>query len=283
MTIATSPAPSLVRDPRIPSNLAGITSVRIKCDTTAVLVPGFSENKIKRAIKSLLDDFNVAVDPKSFSTLIISAETEPRPSHKSVVYAVEVSLREPVYLIRNGKMSVTGRADVWRHQAVTGFVTIPFDEELLGKALSREVLRQVNVFINDVATQIPRHEIPTVPPRDPVKDPTDAKFLKIKQRLEELLRPLAVGNDGSVTIDKFEVSGNQVSFHAIIRHRQVHTVHVPAIGDKTVVLWDLSTGVEGDFDITNPASLKSIKIEIPTIAGGGTRTISLKDLEELFT
>ena len=273
---------SLLRDPRTPANLVGLQSLSVKVDTSELSIPGVSVHRIKKRAKELLEEEGLKIDNKSSTRLTISLATEMRDNQRTVVYAVQVELRESVTLARENDSAVIGEAGTWRHQATTGVLFPPFNFDALAKGLSHEALRQVESFASDLAEG--NSEEPDVPndDEDPSTDPTpiDPNVEKIRRKLEELLKRLGVGDDCSASVEKFEVSGTTISFRATITHRKKNPAR--PLGGK--YLYSVDTSVEGNLDITSPATLANAKActKLPPILGRHEVCIPLKDLASVL-
>lgn len=272
----------IVDDPRIPANLRGLNSVAITCQSRLVSIPGFSAQRLKKNAREALEDEGLKVDQKAKSHLVISVAVETRVHPQSMVYAVEVALREPVALPRDSDKAMKGTVDSWRHQTITGIVVPPIDLELFGKSLSQEAFRQVEVFLDDWCSEAKPEssETETEPEAEEPPQPLSDDLAKVKAALEEVLSHLGVGNASKVSIDRFDVSGTKVDFEATITHREKNPA--APIGGK--YLYSVTTKAKGNFDIADPATIKDQKVcvQLPKVVGGGERCFSLDGILDVL-
>jgi hypothetical protein len=273
---------SLLRDPRVPKNLVGLQSLAIKIDTSEVSIPGISAHKIKKRTKELVEEEGLTVDNKSSSRLVVSIATEQRESQSVIVYAVQIELRENVALSRNGDATVTGDADTWRHQSTTGVAFAPFNLELMASGLIQEALRQVENFVGDWVEGNTSKVDPKTDDQEETpatEEPTDERMKKIKQKLEELMKGLGIGDDCVSSIEKFDVIGTEVSFEVTVTHRKKNPL--APLGGK--YLYSIETTAKGNFDIASPASLKDAKVctKLPPALGSQEVCVPLKDLASI--
>src|SRR5664279_6379758 len=120
---------TVVQDPRTPANLNRLTTLSIRCDVGSVAFLGVSPVKLKKAVRAQLEDEGLAFDNVSKSRLVVGIAVEARDVGRHVVYAVEVTLREPVALPRAGAPVQAGEVDTWRHQTITGILFTPYNAE----------------------------------------------------------------------------------------------------------------------------------------------------------
>lgn len=283
-------SPAIVQDPRVSSNLNGVTAVAIVCDPAAGRIPGFSIARLKKRVKELLTEEGLAVERRAASTLVISAAVEARPIEQCLIYGVEVALREQVGLPRAADDLQTGIADTWRHQCMSGVIFPPYSLKELGKALRDEALRQTVVFLQDWS-RMQGENVDGDDRGGPGPDeeeapsstrPSDARLARVREVLGKLLARLAVGDAGKAEITRFEPDGTKVRFEAAVIHRARNRLPFN-IGGK--YLYSVTTEAQGEFDVADPTSVRSLKVcvKLPPVVGGGKRCVSAGDLEELVS
>lgn len=96
-----------------------------------------------------------------------------------------------------------------------------------------------------------------------VKDLRNTPFA---QPVHDFFEHLAQGNEGSATINKLELDGTTLSFDVSIRHRQTTKVHIPFDGDRTIVVYDVTSRCSGSLDLKNP-SPNDVNLSIDTPVG----------------
>ncbi|PGM06395.1 hypothetical protein [Bacillus thuringiensis] len=96
----------------------------------------------------------------------------------------------------------------------------------------------------------------------------------VREALDKFFDGTVSGNEGHADVDRLVINGTHIEFKVKIVHK-----HVIKVFDKKITVYNLTTDVEGDFDVTNPAPDKlSYTIQIP----GGSISVSLLDVVQLL-
>lgn len=280
---------TVVQDPRTPANLVRLTTVSVRCDVASVAFLGISPIKLKKTIQPLLEDEGLTFDNTSKSRLVVGIAVEQRDVAKHVVYAVEVTLREPVALPRPGAPLQMGEVDTWRHQTITGILFTPYDADQLAKALVGETIRQVGVFLEDWADV--NNVAPTLEDAEsivlsgamlpPANEDWYSKTQKVELTLKSLLNQLVYDAPSAVTLDKFEVKGTKVKFQATV----TNVPHpAPAGGGVAVAVVPVVTVIAQSFDMADPTSVTGVTLTaaLPPGLAQASTSVSLAPLAALF-
>jgi len=281
-------------NPAIKGNLRGLTGVSVEVQAELLQLPSLygtlDPAKLQEQFEARIKQAGLQVSNDESATFVVSLAADVRhiPSLGGVaaIYAVDTTLRELLPLPRAGDdpdNSTEGRlVDTWRQKESTGILLPKTSLNQAAALLTGECRRLVDSFLIAWQTDEPnggRKKSTEQPPVEPPPPPTDPLFQKLRQELERLLGRLAQGNDGSVSIEKFEVNGTKVAFKARIRHRQV----VEFLGKKTT-LYSVTTHASGNFDVSDPTSFDGkVCVSKPQWAGGGDICSSLSELKGALT
>ncbi len=277
-------------NPTIKGNLRGLARVAVEVQAELLQLPvlygKLDPAQLQQQVESRIKQAGLQVSDDEAATLVISLAADVRRiaalGGVAALYAVDTTLRELLPLPRAGddpENSSEGRlVDVWRQKESTGILLPRTSVDQAAALLVGEVRRLVDGFLAAWQLDEPngaRRKSPEELPEDPPPPPADPLFQKVRQELERLLGRLAQGNEGSATIERFDVSGTKVTFKARVRHRHV----VKLLGKKTVV-YSVVTHASGSFDVSNPASLDTkVCVNKPEWIGGGEICISLGELK----
>jgi hypothetical protein len=100
---------------------------------------------------------------------------------------------------------------------------------------------------------------------------------KVASTLEQILAPLAVGNEGKVSVQITQTGPLSLHFKATIRQRQNP-------GSPFPPLYDSTESAEGDLDATNPQSIKDAKVcvPLPAVLGGGNACVTIEEIATIL-
>jgi hypothetical protein len=286
MTLFTN---NLAINPVIKGNLRGLAGLAVDVQAELLQLPSLygqlDPGKLQKQFESRLKQAGLIVSRDEPATLVVSLAADVRQvpylGGVAALYAIDATLREVVPLTRMGDDSSNPGAgaivDTWRQKESTGILLPRTPLQQASSLLIGECRRLVEGFISAWQADQPGgppERAAEPPPVDPPAESADPKLQKIRQELERLLRPLALGNDGSVALEKFDVVGTKVSFKARIRHKQV----AKAFGVESTVV-QMTTHASGEFDVADPTTM-NIKacVNKPPYFGGGEICVSLGDL-----
>jgi hypothetical protein len=277
-------------NPAIKGNLRGLKAVSVEVQTELLQLPTLygklDPAKLQEQFEARIKQAGLRVNDDEAATLVVSLAADvrhiPYLGGAAALYAVDTTLRELLPLPRAGDdpdNSNEGRlVDTWRQKESTGILLPKTSLNQAAALLTGECRRLVDGFLTAWQTDEPTgaRKKPTEPPEvDPPPPPADPLLQKLRQELERILGRLAQGNDGSASIEKFEVNGTKVAFKARIRHRQV----VEFLGKKTI-LYSVTTHADGAFDAADPSSFDGkVCVDKPQWAGGGEICASLSELK----
>jgi hypothetical protein len=264
-------------NPSIPGNLRGLSEIGLEIQTELSQLPSLysrlNSRSLREETESRLTQGGLKIRNDAPAKFILSIATQLTLRGATALYAIDSSLREAVYLPRTGddpgNSSDFRWVDTWRHKESSGIflpqTSVRNASDLLRGECYRHTDNFVNAWLRDQDNRVPPPPYtPPEPPAPPAEPETDT-LKRVKLALEAALNGLALGNKGSASLDKFDVTGSKVDFKARVRHRQVNNTPL-----GKVTLYDVTTHAEGSFDITVPASLKfQVCVDKPSIAGGG--------------
>ncbi|WP_428308068.1 hypothetical protein [Lacipirellula sp.] len=289
----TLPSNNLAINPVIKGNLRGLAGLAVEVQAELLQLPALygqlDPGKLQKQFESRLTQAGLSVSRDEPATLVVSLAADVRQiaylGGVAALYAVDTTLREVVPLPRvgNDPNNSSGGAivDTWRQKELTGILLPRTSLQQASSLLIGECRRLVDGFIGawqaDQSDGPPQKQTEDPPIKRP-DDPTDPKLQKIRQELERLLQPLAQGNEGSVSLEKFDVDGTKVSFKARIRHK-----HVIKVLTQKVTAYAMTTHASGEFDVADPKSLNvQACVDKPEVLGGGKLCVSLGDLVKLI-
>ena len=280
-------------NPAIKGNLRGLKAVSVEVQAELLQLPSLygklDPAKLQEQFEARVKQAGLQVSDDEAATLVVSLAADVRQipylGGVAALYAVDTTLRELLPLPRAGDdpdNSNEGRlVDTWRQKESTGILLPKTSLNQAAALLTGECRRLVDGFLTAWQTDEPTgaRKKPAEPPEiDPPPPPADPLLQKLRQELERILGRLAQGNDGSASIEKFEVNGTKVAFKARIRHRQV----VEFLGKKTI-LYSVTTHASGSFDAADPSSFDGkVCVNKPQWAGGGEICTSLSELKEVL-
>jgi hypothetical protein len=278
-------------NPIIPGNLQGLAAVRVEYQFDLAAVPllftQFSAKRLAEQVDERLARAGLKKNEKSNAALTVAIAVQPSVIMQlgglSALYAVEVALRELVLLPRTSdevsNKKIVRPVDSWRHKVTTGILLPSTSYTDSAALLFAAAIQQVEQLL--LAWQADQAFVPTRPPGPPreepsphVPTPADQRLLRIKEALEKCLSKLAQGNEGSATLEQFEVVDTTLKFRAKVRHR-----HVIGHFFGEVVAYDVTTRAKGSFGIgANLPLTGKICVEKPAVLGGGEACFDLIDL-----
>ena len=104
--------------------------------------------------------------------------------------------------------------------------------------------------------------------------PIDLKESVVASIIKQHFDSIAQGNKGSASVEKLTIEGTKVSFRVQIRHW--HVWDAWPIGRTT--MYDVTTPVQGEFDIANPITYKDIQACVDVGFGIGRVCASLEEI-----
>jgi hypothetical protein len=144
--------PTILRDSRLPDNLKGLAAISLACQIDAQGISGMSEARLAAAARQLIEQRGLALSSSNAPVLTVGISTELRSAPLSLVYGVEVVLREQAGVSRASGVLSQHIVETWRHQTMSGVLFAPVVEDNAREMLGQEALRQVTVFLDDWAT-----------------------------------------------------------------------------------------------------------------------------------
>ena len=145
--------------PRLVDNLKGLRAVRVEATIDLGAIQGVSSEQLRRnAVRRITETLETnRIDVKSgddLPTMRLSSSLRlyesTVPNSLVFVYAIELSLREPVAVARIGPQKT--QADTWRHQPTLNSHLVKLDESDDASFVTRELKNQLSAFIADWQT-----------------------------------------------------------------------------------------------------------------------------------
>ncbi len=103
----------------------------------------------------------------------------------------------------------------------------------------------------------------------------DLRNTEVAQKIESYFDAIAQGNKGDATIEMLEQDGFIIRYRIQIRHHHVWDSFV-----KRLTMYDITTPVQGEFDLKNPASFVDQQACVDVGLGIGRVCVSLQELAE---
>ena len=91
--------------------------------------------------------------------------------------------------------------------------------------------------------------------------------------IKQYFDSIAQGNKGSSKVEELTIDGSVVRFRVQIRHWHIWD---GVFGDVT--MYDITTPVQGDFDVMNPMTYKDINVCVDVGLGIGRVCVSLEQI-----
>lgn len=103
----------------------------------------------------------------------------------------------------------------------------------------------------------------------------DIRNTEVARKIESYFDAIAQGNKGDATTEMLEQDGSIIRYRVQIRH-----YHVWDSWAGRVTMYDITTPVQGEFDLKNPATFVDQQACVDVGLGIGRVCVSLRELAE---